>query len=243
MSESSWEETRKAQQKKIHRLVIVFIPLLLLVTVVIINNSDQITRDNQSQQHIQKEVTTNKLQIISDPPKKKEREKETVPQPPEMTTTPAAEKSIPLPQKEKIVQKKPEIEQIPEKVRVKMAENVPKTVDKTSSFSRSAPVQRVHSVLSEVLPPINCSLLNRKDIVISLSLELFFMDEDHRAAIRISREEIKVMVMKSVFDKELSQIKIATLEKLLLQNVNSIFDHDYIKDLKIKNIQVEKADQ
>jgi len=250
MNESSWEATRKAQRKKLYLLLVILFPILSLATIIVVNNRDQIAGNKQihEQPHVvipPKTVPTpdslpksqhDSLSKGASVPTATEKHTATVlKKTPQMVPpTPKVLKTAPL-SVEPAFQKAKTVHE-------KMADTS-KSIEKSSSIPHETPKNPARSLLSERLPPIKCSLRSRKDIVISLSLELFFRDEDHRTAIRLSRDEIKVMVMKSVLDKELSEMKIQALEKLLLQNVNSIFDHDNIKELKIKNIQVEKADQ
>ncbi|MBN1309663.1 MAG: hypothetical protein JXA18_17210 [Chitinispirillaceae bacterium] len=91
------------------------------------------------------------------------------------------------------------------------------------------------------LPSFPCRIESRKDIVIHLSLELFFSDGEKRTAILLRRNDIRVMVERTVWDKELSEIKIGELETQLLYNINKLFDHPDIAAVKIRNVQVEKA--
>ncbi len=109
---------------------------------------------------------------------------------------------------------------------------------------RDQSVITTHSEMhSESLPPFSCRLESRKDIVIGLSLELFFNDAAKRSEIRLRREEIKIMVMRELRDMRLSGVRIGELEKRLLPGINSLFDVNVINALKIKNITVEKAGQ
>ncbi|MCX7726778.1 MAG: hypothetical protein N2053_08000 [Chitinispirillaceae bacterium] len=82
---------------------------------------------------------------------------------------------------------------------------------------------------------------NRKDIVLNLSLELFFEDIDMKKEILLKREEIKIMVMKELKEKELSEIKPDLLESQLPSSINSIFDKNVIRKVKIKTIDIEKV--
>ena len=108
------------------------------------------------------------------------------------------------------------------------------------SLSRTPPSAAVQCC-SEKLAPIPCILENRKDVVINLSLELFFTNMEDRSAILLRREDIKIMVLRTVRDQELPSMKIGRLETLLQKSICSIFDRPVVYKVKVKNIQIEKA--
>ncbi len=91
------------------------------------------------------------------------------------------------------------------------------------------------------LPSIPCRIESRKDIVIYLSLELFFNEIEKRPSILLRRDDIKVIVKRTLQPKEIKEMKIRELEAELLQEIKGLFDNGEITDLKIRNIEVEKA--
>lgn len=101
--------------------------------------------------------------------------------------------------------------------------------------------QAADIVFSEELPPITCHLQSRKDVVIKLTLELFFHDEDMRRSLRLQRDKIRLVVQQMIKPKELSEMNVGSLEMQLLENVHRIFDPAMITSVRIKNIQIEKA--
>lgn len=139
---------------------------------------------------------------------------------------------------------------------VNLHQNINKTID--SEFIKSetlltidkAEEKRVeHIVGGEIstklyslsLQNIRCRVQNREDIILNLSLELFFEDIDIKQEILMKREEIKIMVMNEIKEMELADIKPTFLESHLIYSINSIFDKKIIKRINVKTIEIEKA--
>jgi flagellar basal body-associated protein FliL len=91
------------------------------------------------------------------------------------------------------------------------------------------------------LLPFACRIESRKDIVIYLSLELFFNDRGNRSALLLRREDMKVMAMRTLRDKEPGAVTTGKLEGELRAAINGIFGNDEIIAVKIKDIRIEKA--
>jgi flagellar basal body-associated protein FliL len=106
---------------------------------------------------------------------------------------------------------------------------------------KTSPVERAGSPASIVLPPFPCSIDSRKDVVIYPSLELFFEDAERRSALLLRRDDIKVMVLKTLRTKEPGTIKTSVLEAELRDAINQLFDHNEIVTVKINDIRIEKA--
>jgi len=241
MTESSWEASRSAQRKRSHLIILVSLPVVLLVTILFINNRDLLLAPHGKP--VQNEP-------VDSPPKNEESH------PSDHDTIPVQHKTVTAPTvdtmpdsgtvlRQRAIAKRSEPDttvrkKADEQPHQTMVKNADIPAQKKKSVGSQLP-DMPHHPFSEMLPPIKCSLNNRKDIVISLSLELFFNDEDDRAVLRLYREDLKVMIMKSVLSAELPDMKIHVLEKHLLKNINSIFDHEIIIALKIRNIQIEKA--
>ena len=97
------------------------------------------------------------------------------------------------------------------------------------------------SCCSVLLAPIACSVENRKDMVINLSLELFFNDIEERPSILLRREDIKMMALRTMREQQLSAIKIHELETELQRNIACVFRDTGLIRVTIRNIQIEKA--
>ena len=245
--ESAWEQSRKVQKKKIIVRFFLILSFLFILGILIMNNRDLISGKRAVNEPGHGSESTTLSRVLS-----------------EDRGTPIYGQDF-NGVKEDTVRKK-----ISEKI-IKTPENVKKTdsgnknekMGKKASESRikknqtkTVPVmeqnslpekQTVPSVKTESdefsveLPPFPCSIENRKDIVISLSLELFYKDSSFRDAILFRRNELKVMVMRVIRKKVLPEMKINVLEKELLKEVNSVFDRQTISKVKIRNIKIEKV--
>ncbi len=226
MRESSWEASRRKQHKRKMLFFLIIVPVIALAGILIINNRDLIDRSLKSGSipHIKESITTD--------------------QSPDSATTVSSDSSTPSTASapaSPLSGLKDSETAIPQKNRVAEEPAVHEPVAGDTPEMISPPMEKLPKLHSIVLPSFPCRIESRKDIVIYLSLELFFNDIEKRSAILLRREDIKVMAMRTVHGKELNDIKIGELESQLLQNINKVFEHAEITTVKIGNIQVEKA--
>ena len=223
MSESSWESSRKSFRKKIIFSAAIVFPFLLVSSILFINNRDLITKTIEPKSVSAESSSRESVQETEKKTEKSSSTSESSSSSGDILKKTPVEKIEASPLKESIVPEQ-------QKKSVKAVKDHTEKKQQSKSFS-------------ERLAPIRCRIENRKDVVINLSLELFFNDPEKRAAIRLRREDIKIMVWRTMRLKELSEIKIGELEKQLFKEINSIFEVDDLNSLKIRNIHVEKVAQ
>jgi hypothetical protein len=239
MSESTWETFRRKGQKRFFTTVFISLPILFFTGILLVNNRDLIihNRKIETDPSLTPAVVSSAAESLGghdtspsiiDNPEKKGPAKDTIAHP----AVNASEKT-PVPKTNSTFKTTEHTEL---KINTDTLAFVSRKVDSIVS-------NRPDKLFSEQLPPIDCFIQNRKDIVIRLSLELFFKDEDTRAAIRLHHDAIKIMVRRNVLANELADMKIGKLEAQLYESINSIFEHENIHAIKIRNIQLEKAIQ
>ncbi|MBN1575181.1 MAG: hypothetical protein JW913_01420 [Chitinispirillaceae bacterium] len=218
MKESSWEASRRKVKKKAFLLVFLLITALALATVLFLNNRDLIgpfgsRRSPETKEHAAEAMPMQTESAVPSPA-------------PSVSPVSVSNDSQPV---------------LPQGFTGSPAAKLPlPSIGDAPETIKTAAPDHPESFSIE-FPSFPCRTESRKDVVIYLSLELFFSDIEKRAAILLRRNDIKVMVLRTVRDKELSGMKIGKLETQLLQDINKLFDHPDITAVKIRNIQVEKA--
>jgi flagellar basal body-associated protein FliL len=94
---------------------------------------------------------------------------------------------------------------------------------------------------SILLPIIQSSVIDRKDIIISLALELFYRDSTDNREILLKRDALKVVVIKLIQMKELNSIKKETLSEELKNEMNLIFERKTLFKVTIREFHIEKV--
>lgn len=94
---------------------------------------------------------------------------------------------------------------------------------------------------SILLPGVQSKVNDRKDIIISLALELFYNDTSETHEILIRRDVLKVIAQKVIQNKDFSMIKKELLSEELINEMNLIFDRKTLVKVNIREFQIEKA--
>ena len=244
--ESAWEQSRKLQKKKIFKRIILVLPILSITGILIVNNRDLITGEKTV-------IESNRVSDDSTPntalsESRENQLSESVVR--EVRKDTVKKKAPEVAAKAVKVENRPVVTKKKEKKSSGAVQATEKTMPKSVPLSKPDSLQQKQTSKSDKtesrefsieLPSFPCSIENRKDIVISLSLELFYTNSSFRDEILFRRNEIKVMVLRVMQNKVLPEMKIMVLEKDLLKDVNSIFDQPTISRLKIRNIQIEKV--
>ncbi len=227
MNESSWERSRRNDRKKLLLLLLVFGPLCALGVILYLNNRDQIgTVVSDHENHtVEAEPAVPSVES-NDTAAKPTPDNSTATgdelSPPELTVITADTPSQPA------VSPPPQV-------------SAKKTATPATGHSSPDASPPTGSCCSILLSPIECTVENRKDVVINLSLELFFDDPGQRSALLLRRDAIKVMVLRTMRAQELSAVKINELEALLLAEIAPVVQPSGISGMKIRNIQIEKV--
>ncbi|GEM_PF-4128718 len=242
MNESSWETSRREGRRK--KLIAIVVTLLLtaVATVLFLNNRDLIETD-------QGETTQLFVLDVNEPSDR--------PAPDTMgangAITPSHESGQPVAKPNETVQK----------VSSQGAEDSLRDISREKRLEGSRSMQSLSSSCGPVvskndvgtekiesnycsipltikLPAIGSGAERGKNVVIHLSLELFFNDIEQREAILLHREEIKVVVARIMGKKELRGLKVRELEADLLHTLNTALFSGDITTVKIRNIQVDR---
>lgn len=88
---------------------------------------------------------------------------------------------------------------------------------------------------------IECRPDDRPDVVLNLSLMLYFTAKDMRSEIMLRREEIRVIARKVLHSRDFKTIKKEIIEPELRSAIKDIFDNRNLDDVKIVGLQIEKV--
>lgn len=121
---------------------------------------------------------------------------------------------------------------------------VPEVVDKSSSDSIrselvSDPEKKFYDSLR--VSGIEFRPVGRPDVLLRLTLMLFFSDNSLRSEILLRREEIRVITRKVIHNLEFGAIQKETLEPRVCFAIRKIFENKSLDDVKIADIQIEKV--
>ncbi len=83
--------------------------------------------------------------------------------------------------------------------------------------------------------------VDRPDVILRLTLMLFFSDNNLRSEILLRREEIRVITRKVIQNLEFGAIRKETVEPQVCFAIRKIFENKNLIDVKIADIQIEKV--
>jgi hypothetical protein len=233
-SDTSWEAAVQKRRKRMQSIFFFFIPLAIIIAIILNNNRD-LFESGQSQVVKKNNFSTaqeSPVVKVSEPANSKKVEirdsvklKPGVPEP-RLTQT----KKAVLPAK---------TVSDSETVKTSKCKSV---VSKKENIPAVQPV-KLSSVSTVSLQGIDCKVNDRKDLRITLDLDVQFGNELMRKEILIKRDDLKVLVIKTLSKKSLSGVNKEQLRGELIDAMNGIFDHRTITGVVIKNLQIEKADK
>jgi flagellar basal body-associated protein FliL len=101
---------------------------------------------------------------------------------------------------------------------------------------------RLHLRKSVLIPGVDCVILDKKDIRISLSLELFFIADSLQDEILMKREQLKVMVRKVLATKQFDDVKTGALKEEIKSAMNTLLERGAVEDIEFRAFRVEPMD-
>ena len=88
------------------------------------------------------------------------------------------------------------------------------------------------SLFSIDLPSVKCVLADKKGLFIQVSLKVYFKDEKLEREILFKRDNIKVVVKKTLFTKSLSEVVAEKLRIELKREINKLLEKGKITDIE-----------
>jgi hypothetical protein len=95
---------------------------------------------------------------------------------------------------------------------------------------------------SFVLPNVESTVSDRKDIIIRLALELFYNDSTETREILLKRDALRVVARKVIQRKELNSIRKEILSNEFENEMNMIFDKKTLQKVIVREFHIEKVD-
>lgn len=211
MAESSWEKSQKGRFKFVKGLIILLL-VIPPVFLIIYNN-----REAFSRQHQKSSADETSIIEVNEQPVKVEQV------PVELSVKQSSKKQV-----------KSETER--EKIAT-IIEQESEPVSKEDSTTEKSDIIR-DSVLVQ---NIKCSVAGRKDIRICFEILLFTNDSSLKREVLIKRDDLKVMVMKTVRKMELNSIKTGSLRNELRGVINGMLENGTITDLEFRDFRIEEV--
>jgi flagellar basal body-associated protein FliL len=111
----------------------------------------------------------------------------------------------------------------------------PAEVKKDSVINKQAlPKKKIKpdSLFSVALPIVECRLAEKKDLVIRVSLKVFFADKNVEQEVLFKRNDIGVILKKVFKNKQLSDIVVDKLREELRRKINALLEKGTIEDIE-----------
>jgi len=262
MNQTEWECAQRKDKKHAKTATIVVVSLLIIASVIVLNNEDLFSgRSNSSKNSNpvdsvsftfstdessyvenlsgQESETTEVRDTVSKPiPKPKAISVQSATVQPE--TTKSSLQKIPSTnngQDQKSVKKTDK--SAPEKVALVEKTGTQtdlKTGPDTGKLSNKPAIEQYI-----LLADIKTTVIDRKDIIIYLALELFYSDSIAEQEILIKRDALKVIALKVIQRKELAAIRKDAIARELENEMNVLFERKTLSKVRIREFQIEKV--
>lgn len=94
-----------------------------------------------------------------------------------------------------------------------------------------------------LLTNVQSRVIDRKDLIISLALELFYTDSITGSDLRINRDALRVVALKVLQDKPLGSLKKEPLAEAFKNEMNGIFERKALIKVRIREFHIEKVSE
>jgi hypothetical protein len=259
MNETYWEQAKKAHKKRL--LVIVIVALFVLITsgIIISNNRDIIKSPNETTQESAAVDSSLFVFGMEDSAETENLIDNTDTSPAMSIATHNAKKSVALETSIDTVVGPATMTIASEKNINKIKDPVAKKGNNSISYAQSEerkPVikdennEKIDKKLNNIdslrqysilLPIIRSGVIDRKDIIISLALELFYSDSTDNRELLLKGDALKVVAIKLIQLKELNSIQKDALSEELKNEMNLIFDRKTLLKVIIREFHIEKV--
>ncbi len=129
-------------------------------------------------------------------------------------------------------------------------ERIPKQFDalntaSVASSDKKSPDQTKNPLKEQVflLTNVQSRVIDRKDLIISLALELFYTDSIAGSDLRINRDALRVVALKVLQDKPLASLKKEQLAEDFKTEMNGIFERKTLIKVRIREFHIKKVSE
>ncbi len=249
MTETRWEDAKKSHKNNNKLIISTLLPIFVITTIVIINNSDIFS--GKKNETVKETIPSDSLLLCSSIDSEEtyfSEHNENLEKDQEISVNTINSKDSARKEESKgkndsrlnvskgheEKKEKKEFEKISEE-KVTTSDTLGHVKDKIMHNNISS---QQYSIL---LPGVQSKVIDRKDIIISLALELFYNDTSETREVLIRRDVLKVIAQKVIQNKEFSMIKKELLSEELKNEMNLIFDRKTLVKVNIREFQIEKA--
>lgn len=111
--------------------------------------------------------------------------------------------------------------------------------DKKSADQAKNPLKEQVFLLTNV----QSRVIDRKDLIISLALELFYTDSVDRSDLHINRDALRVIALNVLQDKPLASLKKEQLAEDFKTEMNGIFERKTLIKVRIREFHIKKVSE
>lgn len=258
MNETYWEQAKKAHKKRLLLIVVVGLFVLITSGIIISNNGDLLNGRNET---TQESAVVDSALFVFGMTDSAETEKfiDNADSPATSVSTHTAKKGVDLQSSIDTVPgpaiKAITVKNTKDKIKEPAAKNDNNSSIHAQLDGRKPVIEHPKSEMidkklnnidslqqySILLPVIQSSVIDRKDIIISLALELFYRDSTDSHELLLKRDALKVVAIKLIQMKELNSIKKENLSEELKNEMNLIFDRKTLLKVTIREFHIEKV--
>jgi flagellar basal body-associated protein FliL len=117
-------------------------------------------------------------------------------------------------------------------------ETAPATLRTPEHLNASARADQADSLL---IDGISCKLNDREALTVLLSIELFFPAGALKKEILLKRDNLKVMVQKTILGKSMHELIVDSLRTQMKRAMNRILEKGTIIDVEFRNFSIDKV--
>jgi hypothetical protein len=129
-------------------------------------------------------------------------------------------------------------ERVPKQRVVSKAVSDDSSGKKSADQSKNTPKEQVF-----LLSNVQSRVIDRKDLIISLALELFYTDSITGSDLLINRDALRVVALKVLQDKPLGSLKKEPLAEEFKNAMNGIFERKALIKVRIREFHIEKVSE
>jgi flagellar basal body-associated protein FliL len=94
---------------------------------------------------------------------------------------------------------------------------------------------------SVTIPDFSCRMRDNEALRVVMSLKLVFPSSAQKSEILLKREDLKVMVQKTIAEKLMNELNIDSLRGQSKRAMNKILEKAIINDVEFRNFSIEKV--
>jgi hypothetical protein len=257
MNQTQWENARKSRKKHIQWIALAVLCILALFLIIICNNKDQFEGNDSNSGNVDSSEYTSFFFNPEDSTGIEKKSDDNLVVISENQTV-LSKDNLKKDFKKTEENKEHEVKTQPGKKTGSISDSVPPKKDSAKAQNKTSSEagkkvdlknEKKNEILSNnssreysiKLPEIHYNVIDRKDIIISMALELFYRDSVFKREILLRRDALNVIALNLLQHKELASINKEEMSRELEIKMNELFEHDALSRVIIREFNIEKV--